>query len=257
LDVVQGAPAVLTEGTFTASHTYTSGGTFDLIATVCDDDGGCASQSFRYGVVLIDIKPAVREHGGSGYDASLPEGLIPVVVFGAPTLDSAQIAPLTLRFFPGVAPEWDSRLNFVDAAPQDGLTDAVAHFSTWDARIQPTDEVGWVLGQLSDGTPLLGVDLIGATPASARIPFAYADLPDWLRFGTPWIVGEGEANVLEGRKIDGRNIQASSDQEQHLSAINLSAKNLSNLSFCRSPIKPKAKPTPPSSSAPTPRTPWT
>jgi RHS repeat-associated protein len=206
--VIQGSPGVLTTGTFTASHTYTAGGTYDVTVTVCDDDGGCVSESFRYGVILIDIKPAVRESGGSGYETSLPEGLIPVVMFGAATLDAAQITAPSLRFYPGAAPEWDTRLSFLDAAPQDGRTDAVGHFSTWDARIQPTDAVGWVVGQLSDGTPLLGVDLIGVTPASARIPFAVADLPDWLRFGTPWIAGgEGESanpDSVADRKMEDR-----------------------------------------------------
>jgi PKD repeat protein len=241
LDVVQGSPGVLTTGTFTASHTYTAGGTYDVTVTLCDDDGDCVSESFRYGVMLIDIKPAVRESGGSGYDATLPEGLIPVVMFGAPTLDATQITPQTLRFFPGAAPEWDTRLSFLDAAPQDGLTDAVGHFSTWDARIQPTDQVGWVVGQLSDGTPLLGVDLIGVNPASARIPFAYADLPDWLRFGTPWAVGgnaavgEGESSTSlapvlrgdgrgEGLVLDGKNIEESPDQSQYFFATHFFAK---------------------------------
>ncbi len=243
VDVTQGSPGILTAGTFTASHTYTTGGTFTVTATLCDDDGGCVSQSFRYGVMLIDIKPAVRESGGSGYDATLPEGLIPVVMFAAPTLDATQIAASSLRFFPGAAHEWDSRLNLVDAAPQDGRTDAVAHFSTWDARIQPTDHVGWVVGRLSDGTPLLGVDLIGVNPASARIPFAYADLPEWLRFGTPWVAGGnaaegesssplapvlrgegwGEGDVLDGRNMDGRKMEESPGSMNYVSAINFSA----------------------------------
>jgi hypothetical protein len=239
LDAVQGSPGILTAGVFTAAHTYSVGGTYDAVVTLCDDDGGCVSQSFRYGIMLIDIKPAVRESGGSGYDATLPEGLIPVVMFAAPTLAATQIAPLSLRFYPGAAPEWDSRLNMVDAAPQDERIDAVAHFSTWDARIPPTDHVGWVVGQLSDGTPLLGVDVIGVNPASARIPFAYADLPEWLRVGTPWAVGEGESSsplapvlrgegwgegpVLEGRNMDGRNIGEFPRSPEYVPATNIPA----------------------------------
>ena len=241
LDVVQGGPGVLTTGDFTVRHSYTSGGIYDVVVTVCDDDGGCDGQTFHYGVMLIDIKPAVRESGGSGYDATLPEGLIPVVMFGASTLDATQIAPSSVRFFPGAAPEWDTRLNLVDAPPQDGLTDAVAHFSTWDARIEPTDSVGWVIGQLTDGTPLLGADVIGVNPASARIPFAVANLPDWLRFGTPWIAdantndAEGEASAslaqvlgsdgpgLEGKKIDGKKMEESVIPTHHFFAPNFFA----------------------------------
>ena len=43
MPVIQGSEGVLTSGTFSASHVYTSGGIFTAVVTVKDDDGGSHS----------------------------------------------------------------------------------------------------------------------------------------------------------------------------------------------------------------------
>jgi len=189
-DVVQGSPGVATAGQFTAHHLHPTGGVFDVAVQVCDDDGGCDDAAFRYGVTVIDIKPAIRKRGGNGYSTSLPEGKIPVVMYGAPGFDATKINPATVQFFPGGGSELAQKLKYSDIAPKDRIRDAIGHFSTWTAKIQPEDVVGWVTGELADGTPFVGVDLIGVNPASARIPFAYAEVRPGMR-GTKFFVVDG------------------------------------------------------------------
>jgi hypothetical protein len=194
-DVVQGSPGVATTGHFTAHRLHPTGEVFDVTVQVCDDDGGCDQTSIRYGVSVIDIKPAIRKRGGNGYSTSLPEGKIPVVMYSAPEFDARKINLATVQFFPGGGSELAQKLKYSDIAPKDRIRDAIGHFSTWTAKIQPEDVVGWVTGELADGTPFVGVDLIGVNPASARIPFAYAEVHPGVRGTKFFVVDAGTGRV--------------------------------------------------------------
>jgi len=56
---VPGGPGVPTTGTISVSHTYGDNGAFTVTVTVCDDDGGCGSDSL---VVRVDnVDPAILD----------------------------------------------------------------------------------------------------------------------------------------------------------------------------------------------------
>ncbi len=177
--VVQGTAGRVTRGTFSnIRHVYSTGGVFQTTVRVTDDDGGSDSIEFVYALGRVDIKPAVRDPlwqpncRDDDKDTSLPHGLIPVVLFSDPTLDTTQLSVSSLRFNPGDAPEYDQNLKLFDIAPRDGRVDAAAHFSTWAVDLGPEDKTGIITGRLADGTEYWGWDEIPVMPPSERLPDA-------------------------------------------------------------------------------------
>ena len=153
--VEQGTDGTLTAGSFAAGHHYALGGIFTVTATVTDDDGGSASQSFQFGAARIDVIPRINLTSG---------GDIPVEIFRDPGFDPAQLDPASLRFGPGGAVEDHGQIHGT------GANGVITHFRTQAADIRPTDTVAFLTGTLSGGTPFVGMDTIEIVPGHGFLP---------------------------------------------------------------------------------------
>ena len=201
-----GSAGTDTHGGYQVLHTYEESGVYDARVTVVDDDGGMDAADLHYGVTRIDVKPAVKNPAwdpidDSDGDTSLVHGLIPVIIPSGPNFDATQIDVDTLRFFPGYAPEYNIELLEFDVTG-DGLVDAIAHFSTWAARIRPTDDVCYITGELNDGTYFSAFDAIRVTGASGRIPDA-TNPPDTAASDTKFFVVDSQADSSFRYRADG------------------------------------------------------
>lgn len=111
--------------------------------------------------VDIDIKP------GSDPNAINPNsrGLIPVAILNTDEFDPAMVDVSTVPFGDtedvdaggGASPAHGGHLEDVD---DDGDDDLVLHFSTQDAGFEGDETVGKLVGETTDGTPLVGTDSV-------------------------------------------------------------------------------------------------
>jgi sugar lactone lactonase YvrE len=105
--------------------------------------------------VDVDIKP------GGDPDASNPSsrGVTSVAILGSGTFDVLDVDATTLAFGPGAASLAHRNGPHPKDANHDGIPDLLAHFSTEEAGLLPDEEV-CVTGELLDGTPFEGCDVV-------------------------------------------------------------------------------------------------
>ncbi len=120
--------------------------------------------------VAIDIKPG--SDAGSINLAS--RGLIPVAILGSETFDVAKVDVTTLAFGPGAAAPShdltrpDSYQDHIRDVNADGYTDLVSHYRTQEAGISRDDAEACITGNLRDGTPFEGCDVIRLVSGNRR-----------------------------------------------------------------------------------------
>jgi hypothetical protein len=94
-------------------------------------------------------------------------GVIPVAVFGTDRFDVADVDPTTLAFGPGAAPLAHRNGPHADDLDGDGITDLLAHFRVEETGISFGDEEVCLSGELLDGTPFAGCDVLRTVPQRA------------------------------------------------------------------------------------------
>ena len=110
----------------------------------------------------IDIKP------GSDLNAInlSNKGVIPVAILGSATFDITNVEVSSLKFGPGKAKPVHDLTNPLVYAEHlqdvnlDGFFDLVSHFMTKETGIHSVATTAILLGNLSDGTPIYGIDSV-------------------------------------------------------------------------------------------------
>ena len=193
--VHQGTDGQLTWGEFSATHTYTVGQTYSITVTVEDDDNGTGSsgidiKTIGYGVCLVNIRQTVNvgSNGNLTVDIDWP--------------DLSEIDVSSLRFGPA------------GAAERDGDLTGGAKFKTQQTGIVPEDQVAFLTGSLTDGTPLIGIDpdfrksgnyaqAAGMTVAETKLFVVEAGIYDPADFGYHAVIGyEDLTNYSQGDQIE-------------------------------------------------------
>jgi hypothetical protein len=121
--------------------------------------------------VDIDIKP------GSDSNPIQPSGRgnLPVAILGSDIFNVLDVDVTTLAFGPdAAAPSHDLTKSgaFEDHLRDindDGLTDLVSHYRTQETGISQVDAEACITGDLLDGTPFEGCDVIRAIPGGRRV----------------------------------------------------------------------------------------
>lgn len=110
-------------------------------------------------------------------------GLVPVVLFGAPDFDVADIDPSTVAFGPAGAPPLHTQGGLPADFDQNGITDLLATFAVPDSGIAFGDTQACVVGQTLDATPFEGCGDI-QTASACGLGFeaaCVAPLLGWVR----------------------------------------------------------------------------
>ncbi len=148
-------------GTVTGSHQYYIPGTYTVIVTVTDDDGGQDSDSLevevRTVIVSIDIKP-----GSDPNPINLgSSGRTPVAILTTEDFDATAVDATTVRFGPGQAAPVHYSIEDVD---DDGDDDMILHFSTQELGLVYGDTEATLTGQTTNGVYFAGTDSVRIVP---------------------------------------------------------------------------------------------
>ena len=179
------------DGTFKAALSFWIGGSpISVAAADLDGDGfpDLVAANFDGGVITvslnrcnspvhpsIDIKPRRTINRVD----PMNRGLISVAILGSETFDIADVDPSTLAFGPrGAMPAHRRGGHFRDVNA-DGMIDLVSHYRVDETGIAFGDAEACVTGELADGTPFEGCDVVLTTPVCGR-GYEAAFLTPWL-----------------------------------------------------------------------------
>lgn len=118
---------------------------------------GIDGLEFEKGIieVTLDVKP-----GSSTNPINTKStGVVPVAILGSSDFDVNDVVVGSLRFGPGGATEAHDKGHYEDVN-EDGITDLVLHFDTQACGFTAGDTSAEITGEVSDGTPLVGSDVV-------------------------------------------------------------------------------------------------
>ncbi len=117
--------------------------------------------------MAIDIRPESDTNAVN----PISRGVIPVVILGSDTFDVADVDVTTLAFGPDAAAHSHDLTkpglfedHFRDVN-DDGFTDLVSHYQTQETGLSPDDLEACITGEVLDGTPFEGCDVIKSVRA--------------------------------------------------------------------------------------------
>lgn len=155
--VTQGAGS----GSFTGSHTYESGGEYDVTVTVTDDDGGVNTHTETTTVAHlaeVDVKPDSADNPVN----PTVKGVLPVAILNTSNLDGSDIDVSSLRLTAtedGVGAPAAHGGHYEDV-DDDGDLDLVIHFKNEDIGLDAETSTVYLSGSTADGIPVVGSDSV-------------------------------------------------------------------------------------------------
>jgi choice-of-anchor B domain-containing protein len=129
------------------------------------EDRGCAGREGASELPRNDAWIDVRPGNAGNPIQTFSRGEIPVALLGSPAYDIDQVDGESLAFGPDAAPLAHRACPHREDVNGDGRLDLVSHHRTEETGIAPGDREACLTGELADGTPFEGCDLVRTLPA--------------------------------------------------------------------------------------------